>query len=94
MKHLKPFTKSDWYAYMGCESETPHICYLTEDIAVLVDGKLATVQYDDEFDTFQAKEFDTNQEALVVADVLCDVFHQLGKSSFVSLASSSLSPRQ
>lgn len=38
---LKPFAKEDWYAFSGCESENPFICYkgqwtfiLDENVAV------------------------------------------------------------
>lgn len=43
-----PFTKADWYAYSGCQSENPLICE-TEEYVIVIDGNtINMVIYGDE----------------------------------------------
>lgn len=46
---FEPFTKGDWDAFMGCESETPYIGYNGE-YTIVLDGD--TVNLVKEFDEY------------------------------------------
>ena len=44
-----PFTKADWYAWAGCESENPLICE-TENYAIVIDNNTINMLiYGDEY---------------------------------------------
>lgn len=46
---FRPFTKLDWYAFAGCESENPVICE-TDDYTIVIDNdQVNMVYHEDEY---------------------------------------------
>lgn len=46
---FRPFTKSDWYLFAGCETAEPMI-YETDDYTIVVDGDSVNMVYhEDEY---------------------------------------------
>lgn len=46
---LRPFTEQDWWAFAGCDSDTPLVCYVPNGPAVIVDGPVvAVIDLDDD----------------------------------------------
>ena len=42
-----PFTKCDWYAWSGCQSENPLICE-TEEYTIVIDGHIVNMLYSED----------------------------------------------
>jgi hypothetical protein len=47
LTEFKPFTESDWEAYLGCESENPFIGY-NGDYTLVLDGETLNVCHFDD----------------------------------------------
>lgn len=53
-----PFTEADWYAFAGCESETPFIGY-NGDFTIVIDGETVNVVHAE--DGFGGQLFSLNE---------------------------------
>ena len=61
---FRPFTKSDWMGFAGCESENPMIAEIG-DMCVIIDGdKLTFNQYSNEADEPEWANFTLNFDDL------------------------------
>ena len=70
MKTLRPFTKQDWDAFSGCETDNPFIAELDEECSVLVlDGNVLQLICDR--DNWWSRTFDKPIVALHVAHAIC-----------------------
>ena len=57
---FKPFTKSDWYGWAGCETKDPLIGY-NGDITIILDGEIIGFHYYHK-DTFETETVIFNLE--------------------------------
>ena len=57
---FKPFTKADWYAFSGCESDNPYIGYLME-FSIVIDGEYINIVHSE--DEYGGQLYKLNQIA-------------------------------
>ena len=66
---LRPFTKQDWQAFSGCESDSPEIAELTGtfDGVLILDGETVQVIENDQAASFYTKDCSSPSCARLVA---------------------------
>lgn len=72
---FRPFTKSDWYGFQGCESPIPFIAE-TPEFTVIIDGDYAELYiHDDEFgaidtcESIRALSYKTQKQIAIEAEI-------------------------
>jgi hypothetical protein len=73
---LRPFTKNDWSAFLGCESEFPEICY-GPDWVLILDGSSLGACLDGPNDVQRHfnSEFSSPDAARAIAGFLLSLHH-------------------
>lgn len=71
---FRPFTKSDWEGFAGCETKTPHIAEFDfplgdcEGAALVLDGRMLQLHLVTEDGEFYGNQFATEAEAREFAE--------------------------